>query len=94
MTVGLLGIFVSSSGGMPLENSKQAYSVKDAKTNNIHESIQASMAVRPSALGVFVVTVLKMLTRTKKSVTNRAMRPRKHGKYRLCRTVHNGRERS
>ena len=36
---------------------------------------QASMAVRPSAFGVLVVTVLKMFTRTRKRVTKRAMRP-------------------
>ena len=38
-------------------------------------NIQDSMAVRPSALGVLVVTLLKMLTNTRKSVTSRAVRP-------------------
>ena len=33
------------------------------------------MLVLPSALGVFVVTVLKMLTRTRKRVTRRAILP-------------------
>ena len=33
------------------------------------------MAVSPSAFGVFVVTVLKMLTRTRKSVTSSAILP-------------------
>ena len=36
-----------------------------AKTKSIQESIQASIAVKPSALGVLVVTVLKILTKTK-----------------------------
>ncbi len=36
---------------------------------------QASIAVSPSAFGVFVVTVLKMFTRTRNRVTRRAMRP-------------------
>ncbi len=35
------------------------------------------MAVSPSALGVLVVTVLKMLTSTRKRVTSRAIRPGK-----------------
>ena len=38
-------------------------------------SIQISMAVSVSALGEFVVTLLKMLTRTRKSVIRRAIRP-------------------
>ena len=33
------------------------------------------MAVRPSALGVLVVTLLKMLTSTRNRVTRRAIRP-------------------
>ena len=43
----------------------------------MHANIQASMAVRPSALGVLVVTVLKMFTKTRKSITSNAMRPEK-----------------
>ena len=38
-------------------------------------NIQASMAVRPSALGVLVVTVLKMLTNTRNRVTRRPILP-------------------
>ena len=38
-------------------------------------NIQASIAVRPSALGVLVVTVLKMLTRTRKRVMRSAILP-------------------
>ena len=38
-------------------------------------NIQISIAVRPSALGELVVTLLKMLTSTRKRVTRRAMRP-------------------
>ena len=44
-------------------------------TKSMQANIQASMAVSPSALGVLVVTVLKMLTRTRKRVTRRAIRP-------------------
>ena len=51
------------------------YSIKAPKTNNIQANIQASMAVRPSALGVLVVTVLKMLTSTRKRVTKSAILP-------------------
>ena len=36
-----------------------------------------STAVRPSALGAFAVTELKMLTSTRKRVTSRAIRPAK-----------------
>ena len=52
-----------------------AYSIRAPNTNRIHASIQASIAVRPSAFGVLVVTVLKMLTRTRKSVTSKAILP-------------------
>ena len=38
-------------------------------------NIQASIAVSPSALGVLVVTVLKMLTNTRNKVTSRAILP-------------------
>ena len=38
-------------------------------------NIQASIAVRPSALGVLVVTLLKMLTSTRNKVTRRAILP-------------------
>ena len=38
-------------------------------------NIQASIAVSPSAFGVLVVTVLKMLTSTRNKVTRRAILP-------------------
>ena len=44
-------------------------------TNKRQDSIQISIAVKPSALGVLVVTVLKMLTSTRKRVIRSAMRP-------------------
>ena len=58
-------------------------------TKRMQESIHISMAVKPkemiefevflstvpSALGVLVVTVLKMLTRTRKIVTSKAILP-------------------
>ena len=51
------------------------YSIKAPKTNNIQANIHASIAVRPSALGVLVVTVLKILTSTRNSVTKSAILP-------------------
>ena len=53
----------------------KTYSIKAPNTKRIQANIQASMAVRPSALGVLVVTVLKMLTSTRNRVTRRAIRP-------------------
>jgi hypothetical protein len=40
-------------------------------------SIQISIAVSPSALGEFVVMLLKMLIRTRNSVIKSAIRPKK-----------------
>ena len=54
---------------------KITYSMSAPKTNRMHANIQASIAVRPSALGVFVVTVLKMLTKTRNKVTNNPILP-------------------
>ena len=54
---------------------KGTYSINAPNTNRIHANIHASMAVKPSAFGVLVVTVLKILTRTRKRVTSSAMRP-------------------
>ena len=51
------------------------YSIRAPKTKRIHANIQASIAVRPSALGVLVVTLLKMLTRTRNKVTSNAILP-------------------
>ncbi len=51
------------------------YSPRAPNTNMIHAITQASIAVRPSALGELVWIVLKMLISTKKIVTNRVMRP-------------------
>ena len=44
-------------------------------TNRRQDNIHISIAVNPSALGVLVVTVLKMLTSTRNRVIRRAMRP-------------------
>ena len=60
------------------ESSKSVfvtYSTRAPNTKRMQASIHASMAVRPSALGVLVVTLLKMFTSTRNSVTNRAIRP-------------------
>ena len=53
----------------------KTYSIRAPNTKRMQANIQASMAVRPSALGVLVVTVLKMLTNTRNKVTNRAILP-------------------
>ena len=45
------------------------------KMKNIQAMTQAWRALRPSALGELVVMALKMLTRTRNRVINRAMRP-------------------
>ena len=54
---------------------KNTHSIKAPKTKRIQANIQASIAVSPSALGVLVVTVLKMLTSTRNSVTRSAILP-------------------
>ena len=53
----------------------KTYSTRAPNTKRIQANIQASIAVRPSALGVLVVTLLKMLTKTRNSVTSRAILP-------------------
>ena len=52
-----------------------SYSTRAPNTKRMQANIQASMAVRPSALGVLVVTLLKMLTSTRNKVTRRAILP-------------------
>ena len=51
------------------------YSASAPKTNRILAIIQASKAVRHSALGVLVVTLLKVLTSTKSIITNKVILP-------------------
>ena len=53
----------------------KTYSIRAPNTKRMQANIQASMAVRPSALGVLVVTVLKMLTSTRNKVTRRPILP-------------------
>ena len=53
----------------------KTYSIRAPNTKRMQANIQASMAVRPSALGVLVVTLLKMLTSTRNKVTRRAILP-------------------
>ena len=53
----------------------ETYSTRAPNTKRMQANIQASMAVRPSALGVLVVTLLKMLTSTRNKVTSRAILP-------------------
>ena len=45
------------------------------KTKMMLTIINISMAVRPSALGMLLVRLLKMLTRTRKTVTRTSIRP-------------------
>ena len=40
----------------------KTYSIKAPKTKRMQANIQASMAVKPSAFGVLVVTLLKIFT--------------------------------
>ena len=51
------------------------HSMSAPNTKRMQASIHASMAVSPSAFGVFGVTVLKMLTSTRKRVTRSAILP-------------------
>ena len=51
------------------------YSIRAPNTNRMHANIHASMAVSPSAFGVLVVTLLKMLTNTRNRVTSKAILP-------------------
>ena len=60
---------------MKFWNSNFAYSIKAPNTNKMHENIHAAIAVGPSALGVFAVTVLKMFTKTRDEVTRRIILP-------------------
>ena len=60
---------------MKYGNSNFTYSIKDPSTNNMQANIHAAIAVGPSALGVFAVTVLKMLTKTRNAVTRRIILP-------------------
>ena len=69
---GAVGRLVASSF---ILSKSPAYSMRAPKTKRTQTMTQASMAVRPSALGMLVVIVLKMLTRTRKTVTRRVMRP-------------------
>ena len=49
-------------------NSTDYKPMRAPNTKRTQPMTQASIAVRPSALGIFVVIVLKMLTRTRKIV--------------------------
>ena len=49
--------------------------IRAPKTKMIQMMMKASMAVRPSALGILLVMLLKMLTRHRKTVTRMVIRP-------------------
>ena len=53
----------------------KAYSTNAPNTNRIQTNIQTSMAVKPSAFGLFVVIALKIFTKTRKRVTSNVIRP-------------------
>lgn len=52
-------------------------------TKRIQANIQISIAVSVSAFGEFVVTLLKMLTSTRKSVIKRAILPGKKNEHKI-----------
>ena len=56
-------------------SSKPAYSMRAPKTKSTQTITQASIAVSPSAFGMLLVMVLKMLTRTRNTVTRSVIRP-------------------
>ena len=60
---------------MKFGNSNITYSINVPNTNKMHENIHAAIAVGPSALGVFAVTELKMLTKARNKVTRRIILP-------------------
>ena len=60
---------------MKFGNSNSTYSINVPNTNNMQENIHAAIAVGPSALGVFAVTVLNMLTKARNKVTRRINLP-------------------
>ena len=49
--------------------------IKAPNTNTMQMMTNDSMAVSPSARGMLLVMLLKMLTRTRKTVTRMVMRP-------------------
>ena len=49
--------------------------IKAPNTNTMQMMTNDSMAVRPSARGMLLVMLLKILTRTRKTVTRMVMRP-------------------
>ena len=55
------------------QKSKYAIPTKAPKTKSTQTMTQASIAVRPSAFGMLVVMVLKILTRTRKTVMRRVI---------------------
>ena len=62
-------------------SQSNCYTFLSPNTKRIQANIQISMAVRVSALGEFVVTLLKMLTSTRNSVIRRAILPDKELRY-------------
>ena len=49
--------------------------IRAPNTNTIQTMMKDSIAVRPSALGMLLVMLLKMLTRTRKTVTRMVILP-------------------
>ena len=60
---------------MPYCQPPWTYSMREPNTKRMQASIHASRAISPSAFGVLMVTLLKMLTKTRKIVTSSDMRP-------------------
>ena len=80
-----IALLLEQQSGIPIKycievasrrlDSTMTYSTRAPNTKRMHANIQASIAVSPSALGVLVVTLLKMLTSTRNRVTRRAILP-------------------
>ena len=60
---------------MKFGNLYDTYSINAPNTNKMHAYIHAEIAVSLSALGVFALTVLKMLTKTRNKVPRRTILP-------------------
>ena len=54
---------------------EESLPIRAPKTKMMQTMMKASIAVRPSAFGILLVMLLKILTRTRKTVTRMVMRP-------------------
>ena len=54
---------------------EESLPIRAPKTKMMQTMMKASIAVKPSAFGILLVMLLKILTRTRKTVTRMVMRP-------------------